>query len=107
MLFRSLFKITLPYVMFVTGPYLISSFIGNITSFNIIYFLTGGGPGVPGFIAGETDLLVTWLFKLTVDNSNYNLGSVIGILTFIITATGTLITYRRSKAYKEEEAFQL
>lgn len=104
---RILFKITLPYVMFVTGPYLITSFIGNITSFNIIYFLTGGGPGVPGFIAGETDLLVTWLFKLTVDNSNYNLGSVIGILTFILTATGTLITYRRSKAYKEEEAFQL
>lgn len=104
---RTLFKITLPYIMFVTGPYLISSFIGNITSFNIIFFLTGGGPGVPGYIAGETDLLVTWLFKLTVDNSNYNLGSVIGILTFIITATGTLITYRRSKAYKEEEAFQL
>lgn len=104
---RILFKITLPYVMFVTGPYLISSFIGNITSFNIIYFLTGGGPGVAGFIAGETDLLVTWLFKLTVSNSNYNLGSVIGILTFILTATGTLLTYRRSKAYKEEEAFQL
>lgn len=104
---RILFKITLPYVMFVTGPYLITSFIGNITSFNVIYFLTGGGPGVPGFIAGETDLLVTWLFKLTVDNSDYNLGSVIGILTFILTATGTLVTYRRSKAYKEEEAFQL
>ncbi len=104
---RILFKITLPYVMFVTGPYLISSFIGNITSFNIIFFLTGGGPGVPGYIAGETDLLVTWLFKLTVDNSDYNLGSVIGILTFIITAIGTLISYRRSKSYKEEEAFQL
>jgi arabinogalactan oligomer / maltooligosaccharide transport system permease protein len=102
------FKITLPYIIFVTTPYLISSFIGNITSFNIIYLLTGGGPAVPGgYIAGQTDLLVTWLYKLTVEQNNYNLGSVIGIMTFILTATGTLITYRRSKTYKEEEAFQL
>jgi arabinogalactan oligomer/maltooligosaccharide transport system permease protein len=102
------FKITLPYIVFVTTPYLISSFIGNITSFNIIYLLTGGGPAVPGgYIAGQTDLLVTWLYKLTVEQNNYNLGSVIGIITFILTATGTLFTYRRSKTYKEEEAFQL
>jgi arabinogalactan oligomer/maltooligosaccharide transport system permease protein len=101
------FKITLPYIIFVTTPYLITSFIGNITSFNIIYLLTGGGPAVPGgYIAGQTDLLVTWLYKLTVEQNNYNLGSVIGIITFILTATGTLITYRRSKTYKEEEAFQ-
>jgi arabinogalactan oligomer/maltooligosaccharide transport system permease protein len=101
------FKITLPYIIFVTTPYLISSFIGNITSFNIIYLLTGGGPAVSGgYIAGQTDLLVTWLYKLTVEQNNYNLGSVIGIITFILTATGTLITYRRSKTYKEEEAFQ-
>ena len=101
------FKITLPYVIFVTTPYLITSFIGNITSFNIIYLLTGGGPAVPGgWVAGQTDLLVTWLYKLTVEQNNYNLGSVIGIITFILTATGTLLTYTRSRAFKEEEAFQ-
>lgn len=100
------FKITLPYVLFVTTPYLITSFIGNITSFNIIFLLTGGGPSVPGYQAGGTDLLVTWLYKLTIDNGDYNIGAVVSILTFILTATGTLITYRRSKAFKEEEAFQ-
>lgn len=102
------FKITLPYIIFVTTPYLISSFVGNINSFSIIYLLTGGGPAVAGgtFRAGETDLLVTWLYKLTIDNGDYNTGAVIGIFTFIITATITLITYRRSKAYKEEDTFQ-
>jgi len=101
------FKITLPYIVFVTTPYLISSFVGNITSFNVIYLLTGGGPAVAGgYTAGRTDLLVTWLYKLTIDNGDYNLGSVIGILTFLITATGTLLTYRRSKAFQEEDAFQ-
>jgi arabinogalactan oligomer/maltooligosaccharide transport system permease protein len=98
--------ITVPYILFITTPYLITSFIGNITSFNIIYLLTSGGPTVPGYIAGSTDLLVTWLYKLTIDQSEYNIGSVIAIFTFIITATATLLTYRRSKAYKEEDAFQ-
>lgn len=100
------FKITFPYIFFITTPYLISSFIGNITSFNIIFMLSGGGPGVAGFKAGRTDLLVTWLYKLTVENSMYNEGAVIGILTFIFTSAITLITYRRSKSYKEEDTFQ-
>jgi arabinogalactan oligomer/maltooligosaccharide transport system permease protein len=105
---RQLFRnITVPYVFFVTTPYLITAFVGNITSFNIIYLLTGGGPSLePGYVAGSTDLLVTWLYKLTIDSNEYNIGSVIAIMTFILTATGTLLSYRKSKAYKEEDAFQ-
>ena len=100
-------KITLPYILFVTGPYLISSFVGNITSFNIIYLLTGGGPSfMDASKAGATDLLVTWLYKLTIDEGIYNVGSVISIFTFLITASITLITYRRSKSYKQEDTFQ-
>ena len=103
---KMFFKITLPYVIFITTPYLISSFVGNINSFNSIYLLTGGGPVYPGYQAGGTDLLVTWLYKVTIDKGMYNTGAVIGIFTFIITATITLITYRRSKAYNEEDTFQ-
>ncbi len=103
---QAFFHITVPYILFITTPYLITSFIGNITNFNVIYLLTGGAPTVSGYIAGETDLLVTWLYKLTIDQSDYNIGSVVGILTFIITATATLLTYRRSKSYREEDAFQ-
>ena len=50
-------------------------------------------------------MLVTWLYKLTVDKQYYNIGAVIGILTFIILAVGALFTYRRSKSYKEEGGF--
>ena len=103
---KMFFKITLPYVVFVTTPYLISSFIGNINSFNTIYLLTGGGPTYTGYQAGGTDLLVTWLYKVTIDQGSYNTGAVIGIFTFIITATITLVTYRRSKAYNEEDTFK-
>lgn len=104
--FKMFTKITLPYVIFITTPYLISSFVGNINSFNSIFLLTGGGPGYPGYQAGGTDLLVTWLYKVTVDQGMYNTGAVIGIFTFLITATITLVTYRRSKAYNEEDTFQ-
>lgn len=103
---QAFFHITLPYIIFVTTPYLITSFIGNITNFNVIFLLTGGAPTVPGYIAGETDLLITWLYKLTIDQNDFNLGSVVGIFTFLITATATLLTYTRSKSFKEEDAFQ-
>ena len=99
------FRITLPYMLFVTTPYLISSFVGNINNFNVIYLLSNGGPTYVGDTAGQTDLLVTWLYKLTVDQQYYNLGSVIGILTFVILTVVTLITYRNSSSYKNEEAF--
>ncbi len=107
---KMFFKITLPYVIFITTPYLIGSFVGNINSFNTIFLLTGGGPTVASdagnYVAGETDLLVTWLYKLTIEQGDYNTGAVIGIFTFLITSTITLITYRRSKAYNEEDTFQ-
>ena len=102
---RIFFKITLPYMLFVTMPYLIASFVGNINNFNVIYLLSGGGPTFVGDTAGQTDLLVTWLYKLTIDQQYYNLGAVIGIMTFVILTVITLITYRNSSSYKNEEAF--
>lgn len=100
------FKITLPYMLFITTPYLISTFTGNVNNFNIIYLLSGGDPVTDlASTAGKTDLLVTWLYKLTIDKQYYNIGAVIGILTFIILAVGALFTYQNSKSYKEEEGF--
>lgn len=100
------FKITLPYMLFVTTPYLITTFTGNINNFNIIFLLTAGAPTPVGSTAGKTDLLVTWLYKLTVEEQFYNLGAVIGIMTFIVLAVVSLITYRSSGSYKNEEGFQ-
>jgi len=100
-------KITLPYMLFVMTPNLITAFTGNINNFNVIYLLTGGGPeSMDYYYAGKTDLLVTWLYKLTITQKDYNLGAVIGIMTFIILATISLITYRNTSSYKDEGAFQ-
>ena len=100
-------KITMPYVLFVTTPYLITQFIGNINNFNVIYLLSAGGPSTLDYYqAGKTDLLVTWLYKLTVTSKDYCYASAIGIIVFVISAIFSLITYRRTSAYNNEEAFQ-
>lgn len=104
--FQTFTKITLPYMLYVTTPYLIVTFTGNVNNFNVIYLLSGGDPITDlSSTAGKTDLLVTWLYKLTIDKQYYNIGAVIGILTFVILAIGALITYRNSKSYKEEGGF--
>ena len=100
-------KITLPYMIFITTPYLITQFVGNLNNFNVIYFLTAGNPLTNDFYqAGHTDLLVTWLYKLTVNTNDYSYAAVIGIIVFVLSAVLSLITFRRTGSYKNEEAFQ-
>lgn len=107
---RQFMKITLPYMLFVTGPYLITQFIGNINNFNVIFFLTQGGPPT-GHLGqatyGHTDILVTWLYALTVggDKQEYAIGSALGIFIFLISATITLILYSRTAAAQQEGDF--
>jgi arabinogalactan oligomer/maltooligosaccharide transport system permease protein len=106
-------KITLPYMLFITGPYLLTSFTGNMNNFNVIFLLSGGGPamtdaaGVLGS-PGKTDLLITWLFDMitTSEPAAYNLASVIGILVFVVVAGISLIVYNIIPSIKNEEDFQ-
>ena len=105
-------KITLPYMLFITGPYLLTSFTGNMNNFNVIYLLTGGGPtnvaasGAAGSV-GYTDLLITWLFKITTGaESQYYLASVVGIMVFVVVALISLVVYNVLPSIKNEEDFQ-
>ena len=103
---RAYMRITLPYMLHVTTPYLITQFIGNLNNFNVIFLLTGGEPlSLDLQYAGKTDLLITWLYKLTVNQSQYGVASVIGIFTFIIVAVTSLILYNKSKSVQNEEEF--
>ncbi|MDR0199577.1 MAG: sugar ABC transporter permease [Streptococcaceae bacterium] len=98
-------RITFPQILFVMTPALIQQFIGNINNFNVIYLLTGGGPTDPILgqqQAGSTDLLVTWLYNISMGQlKNYNMAAVIGILIFIVSAVFSLLAYRRTNAFKE------
>ena len=107
-------KITLPYMLFVTGPYLLTSFVGNLNNFNVIYLLTQGNPlnteiGVAGGASvGHTDLLITWLFKMTLGSteSKYYMASIIGILVFLVVAILSLIVYNVIPSTRNEEDYK-
>ena len=111
--FKMYTAITLPYMLFITGPYLLSQFVGNINNFNIIYLLSQGRPSYNlsslgyGDI-GETDLLITWIYKMSMEgqDKNYAVACALGVLIFIIIAIFSLVFYGRSSSVKNEEDFQ-
>lgn len=105
-------KITLPYMLFITGPYLLTSFTSNMNNFNVIFLLTGGAPtnaaasSAAGSV-GYTDLLITWLFKITTGaEAQYYLASVVGIMVFVVVAVISLVVYNVLPSIKNEEDFQ-
>ncbi len=106
--FQMFKSITLPYMLFVTGPFLLTQFTGNLNNFNVIYLLTQGGPQSMKLSnkAGYTDLLVTWLYKMTVDDTNYRMAAVLGIMIFVVTAVISLVVYNMLPSVKDEEGFQ-
>jgi arabinogalactan oligomer/maltooligosaccharide transport system permease protein len=104
---QKFWKLTFPLVMFATAPLLIMSFAANFNNFTIIYLLNDGGPSnVNLSYAGSTDILITWIYKLTLDFSQFNMASVVSILLFVVIATVSIWNFRRTRAFKEEDMIQ-
>lgn len=99
-------KLTMPFMLFSTMPVLITQFIGNFNNFGIFYFLRGGLYLDGYFLASDTDLLINWLYNLSIDNNYYSIGAAISIIIFIITSVISLIVYVQSPSYREEDTFQ-
>jgi len=94
--------ITLPHVLFATAPLLIIQYTANFNNFNIIYLFNGGGPAVRGQTAGGTDILISWVYKLTFTTNNYNMAAAISLLIGVIVIVFAFIQFRRTKSFKEE-----
>ena len=99
-------KLTLPFVLFSTMPVLIGQFIGNFNNFGIFYFLRGGLYMDGYFLASDTDLLINWLYNLSIDNNYYCIGAAISLIIFFITSAISLVVYIKSPSYREEDTFQ-
>ncbi|WP_098742334.1 sugar ABC transporter permease [Paenibacillus sp. EZ-K15] len=102
--FQNFFKITLPLVLLATAPIFIMQFAFNFNNFNLIYLLTDGKPENPDFYyAGSTDILISWIFKMTLNQSQFNMASAVSIIMFVFIAFFSLWNYRRMKSNKEED----
>ena len=97
--------VKMPLVLVSTAPILISSFAFNFNNFNIIYLVTGGGPrdvsaSIP---VGHTDILISLVYKVafTGQQRDYGLASAFSILIFILVATISIISFRKTKTLEE------
>ena len=103
---KQFWKLTMPYMIFATTPVLLGQFIGNFNNFGIFYFLRGGLYMDGYFLASDTDLLINWLYNLSIDNNYYSIGAAISLIIFLITSTISLLVYVKSPSYREEDTFQ-
>lgn len=94
-------RVTLPLLLQIVSPLLVASFAFNFNNFNLIYLLTGGGPTnlLDGEIAGATDILISYTYKIAFGTNIQNLGlaSAISVIIFLIVASISLYGIRRSK----------
>jgi len=98
--------ITLPMLLYQTMPLLIMSFSYNMNNFGGVYFLTNGNPTdtiTTQSYAGTTDTLITWMYKLTLDQRLYNKASVVAIIMFLVVAPFAMYNFAQTKAFKDGE----
>ena len=103
---KQFIKITLPYVIFATTPVLITQFINNFNNFGVFYFLRERVRSEGYILANNTDLLINWLYRMSIDNKYYSIGAAISLIIFIVTSIISLVVYVLSPAYKQEETFR-
>lgn len=94
--------ITFPHIMYATAPLLIMQYAGNFNNFNIIYLFNNGGPAVRGQNAGGTDILISWVYKLTFELNQFNMAAAISIILGLIVSGFAFFQFRRTRAFKEE-----
>lgn len=95
-------QVTLPLLLVVVTPLLVASFAFNFNNFNNVYLLTGGGPpSNDQGVAGATDILISYTYKLAFESGkgqDYGLASAISIYIFFIVAAISASGFMRSKA---------
>ncbi|MBF6977581.1 sugar ABC transporter permease [Aerococcaceae bacterium zg-BR22] len=99
--FEKFRKITLPMLLYSMAPIIITQYTFNFNNFNIIYLFNAGGPAMAGSTAGGTDILVSWIYKLTMQNSQYALAAALTILLSIFVIAIALWQFRRTNSFKE------
>ena len=97
------FRITLPQIFPPLFPLLIASFAFNFNNFSLIYLLTGGKPDIVGSatVAGTTDLLVSYTFRMAFKDSatRFGFASAVATLLFLVVAVLAWLQLKTAKKH--------
>lgn len=103
--FKKLAKITVPLVLFQTAPLLVGQYVFNFNNFGVIYLFNSGGPFDPtqyGNLAGSTDLLISYIYKLTMENQYQALGAAITVIISIALMAMAYVGYKNTDAFRRD-----
>lgn len=97
-------SITLPSIFLVAAPIFVTQYTGNFNNFSMIYLFNEGGPGSVGAGAGSTDILISWIYKLTTGTSpQYSVAAAVTLIISAVVITVSLIVFKRTKAFEMED----
>jgi arabinogalactan oligomer/maltooligosaccharide transport system permease protein len=102
-IFQKFFSITLPLVLFATAPIIITQYTFNFNNFNVIFLFNGGGPALPSQNAGGTDILISWIYRLTMTSAQYGKAAAVTMILSVIVISVALWQFKRTKSFQEED----
>ena len=88
-------RIALPLLVPSMKSAAILSMVGSLKYFDLIYVMTGGGPGT------STELMATYMYKQSFKNFNMGYGSAVAGGMFILISMVALITMKLLKGKEE------
>jgi arabinogalactan oligomer/maltooligosaccharide transport system permease protein len=96
-------SITMPMILFVASPIFVTQYTGNFNNFSMIYLFNNGGPGSVGGGAGSTDILISWIYKLTTGNApQYSVAAAVTLIISFIVISISLIVFKKTNAFDME-----
>ena len=97
-------NITFPMILAVAAPTLISQYTFNFNNFSIMYLFNDGGPGTVGGGAGSTDILISWIYRLTTSAApQYSMAAAVTLIISLIVISISMIAFKKLHAFDMED----
>jgi ABC-type sugar transport system permease subunit len=106
-IWQRFWSMTMPLLLLTVGPLIIGSFAVNFNSFQVIYLFNGGGPPMAGATtpAGHTDLLISYVYKLSFGGGGgqqqFGYAAAITIIIFLLLFGITAYNLRFMNIWEE------
>lgn len=102
--FQRFRNITFPAIFLISAPIFVTQYTGNFNNFSMIYLFNEGGPGSVGAGAGSTDILISWIYKLTTGTSpQYSVAAAVTLVISFIVIGISLLVFKRTRAFEMED----